>query len=467
MLVAVAVTLIFNPFSPDVEKSRKSIAVLPFSNLTGNEDEEYFSDGITDDILTQLYKIGDLKVISRTTMQQYKETKKSVPEIGAELHADAVLEGSVRRAGKRIRITAQLIDAHSDDHLWAENYDRDIQDVFEVQTEIAQKIAGSLQATLSPAEKHGLAHPAKTSPEAYNAYLQGRYFLARRTRENVEKAIAYFEQALRLDSTYARAWVELSRAHSTQADAGYVSLDNGYRMARIEVERALRLDPNLAETHGRLGWIKLTYDWDWTGADAAFRRALELEPGNASVVHGAAALAGSLGRFEEAMRLGRRVIELDPLLSAPHFNLGLYAYYAGRWAEAESAFRGVLVLNPQYPAAHVFLGCLYLVQSKPEQGLAEMQKEPEPAWRMFGFPLAYSAMGMKKEADSALVEFIKVCQNESAYQIAEIYAFRAEPDSAFQWLDRAYRQRDGGLSDMKGDPLLRGIMKDPRYAEFM
>ncbi len=469
LLVAAAasIVMVFRPSPSVVVEGRKSIAVLPFSNLTGNKEEEYFSDGMTDDILTQLYKVGDLKVISRTTMQQYKGTRKSIREIGSELGVGAVLEGSVRRSGDRLRIVAQLIDARTDDHLWAENYDRTMRDVFEVQSEIAQRIVNSLQAKLSLTEKGALAARTTTSAEAYNAYLQGRYFLDRRTRENVEKAISYFRQALRFDSTFARAWVGLSRAHSGQADGGYVPLDEGYRMARLEVDRALRLDPNLAEAYGRLGWIKMTYDWDWTGADVAFRRALELEPGNASVVQGAAVLAGSLGRFEEALSLGHRAIELDPLLNATRYNLGLYAYYAGRWEESETALRKVLSVNPQYPAAHVFLGCMYLVQSKPKQALAEIQNEPEPAWRMFGLPLAYHAMGMRRESDSTLVGFIREYQDESAYQIAEIYAFRGQADSTFRWLDRAYRQRDGGLSDMKGDPLLRNVMKDPRYAGIM
>ena len=204
------------------------------------------------------------------------------------------------------------------------------------------------------------------------------------------------------------------------------------------------------------------YDWDWTGADAAYKRALELEPGNADVVRGAAGLAATLGRFDEAIKLDRRAIELDPLRAAAHFNLGFHAYYAGRWEEAEAAFRKALELNPQYPSAHMNLGRIYLAQSKPEEALAEMQKEPEPFWRGQGLALAYHAAGKKKEADAALAEYIEKYQNNSAFQIAEIYAYRGETDKAFEWLERAYKQRDGGLSEMKGDPLLRNIEKDPR-----
>jgi tetratricopeptide (TPR) repeat protein len=246
-----------------------------------------------------------------------------------------------------------------------------------------------------------------------------------------------------------------------------VPVDEGYSKARKEAAKALELDPNLAEAHASLGWIKRIYDWDWTGADEAYNRALELEPGNADVVRGAAALAGTLGRFDEAIRLDRRAIQLDPLRVAAHYNLGYHAYNAQRWEEAESAFRKALQLNPQYAGAHMYLGRIALEQSKPEEALAEMQKEPEPIWRGQGLALAYVAAGKKKEAEAALADFIEKNQNEGAFQIAQIYAFRGETDKAFEWLERAYKQRDGGLSDMKGDHLLQNLQHDPRWPAFL
>jgi tetratricopeptide (TPR) repeat protein len=325
-------------------------------------------------------------------------------------------------------------------------------------------VAGALKATLDG----GQTPKAKeVNPEAYNAYLQGRYFFDRRGKENLEKATGYYQQALRIDPNYARAWDGLSSVHSTQADYGYVSVDEGYAKAREETEKALELDPNLAAAHAGMGWIKTIYEWDWTGADAAFKKALELEPANADVVIPAAVLASKLGRFDEAITLTRRAIELDPLRVTAHNNLGSNAYYAGRYDEAEAAFRKALELNPQFPNTHASLGFVYLAQSKTEQALAEMQKESEPPFREQGFALVYYAAGKKKEADAALADYIEKYQNDAAFQIAQVYAYRGEADKAFEWLERAYKQRDGGLAGMKGDPLLRNIEKDPRYRAFL
>jgi eukaryotic-like serine/threonine-protein kinase len=447
-----------------VATGKTAIAVLPFTNLSADKDQEYFSDGLTEELLNVLAKNPKLQVTSRTSAFSFKGTKTDINTIAEKLKVTHVLEGSVRKAGDQLRITAQLIEVATDSHLWSETYDRKMANIFAVQDDIANSVAGALKMTL---EGGKTPKAQEANPEAYNAYLQGRYFSGRGSKEDLEKAIAYFEQALQIDPNYARARVELSGVYSAQADYGYLPVDEGYAKARKEAEKALELDPNLAEAHSIMGWIKTTYDWDWTGADAAYKHALELEPGNADVVRGAAALAGTLGRFDEAIRLGRRTIELDPLRVATYNNLGNVAYYAGRLEEAEAAYRKALELNPQYPGEHERLGRIYLAQSKTEEALAEMQKEPEPAWRGQGLALTYHAAGKKKEADAALADYIKEYQNEAAFQIAEIYAYRGETDKAFEWLERAYKQRDGGLSGMKGDPLLRNIQKDPRYNAFL
>jgi eukaryotic-like serine/threonine-protein kinase len=451
------------PKPPAVTTGKTAIAVLPFTNLSTDKEQEYFSDGLSEELLNVLAKNPRLQVTSRTSAFSFKGKETDIKTIAQKLNVTHVLEGSVRKAGNQLRITAQLIEVATDSHLWSQTYDRQMENIFAVQDEIAASVANALKATLE-----GVPSKAQqTNPEAYNAYLQGRYFADRRTREDLEKAIGYYEQALRIDPNYARAWVELSGVHVNQVGSGLIPVDEGFGKARKEVQKALELNPDLAEAYAQMGFIKMVHDWDWTGADAALQKALELEPANADVVRRAANLAGTLGRFDEAITLDRRAIELDPLRITTYNNLGVRAYYAGRFDQAEQALRKVLELNPQHPSTHSFLNQIYLAQSKLAEALAEMKKEPEPVWRLHGLALAYHAAGKKKEAEDALAKFIEEYQNVAAFQVAEIYAYRGEIDKAFEWLERAYTQRDGGLSEIKGDPLLRNLERDPRYTAFL
>jgi TolB-like protein len=256
---------------------KTAIAVLPFADLSVNKDQEYFSDGLTEELLNVLAKNPKLQVTSRTSAFSFKGKEANMKTIAQQLNVTHVLEGSVRKAGDQLRITAQLIEVATDSNLWSQTYDRQMENIFAVQDDIALSVAGALKATLE-------GEPAKTketNPEAYNAYLQGRYFLDRRNKEDLEKAIRYYEQALRIDPNYARAWAGLSAVHFRQGDWGYVPLDEAYAKARKEAEKALELVPNLAEAYVQVGQIKIVYDWDWTGADVAYKRALELEPANA------------------------------------------------------------------------------------------------------------------------------------------------------------------------------------------
>ena len=452
--------------APTTASVAPSIAVLPFVDMSPEKDQEYFSDGLAEELLNDLAKIQGLRVAARTSSFQFKGKTEDLRTVGEKLNVGAVLEGSVRKEGKKLRITAQLIKTSDGFHLWSETYDRDLNDIFAVQEDIAHAVAGSLKVTLLGGTAAAPSAQGKNA-DAYNAYLQGQYFRARRNKENLEKAAGYFEQAIKIDSGYAPAWAALAGARTSQVGLGYLPVDEGYRKAREEVARALVLDPNLADAHAAMGWIKRTYDWDWAGADASYQHALALEPGNATVVRGAGSLAATLGRFDEALSLDRRAIELDPLNVSNYSNRGVHAYRAAQLDDAVAAFKKALELSPERAATHEALGRVYLVQGHPQEALAEMEKEPDLTWRGQGLALAYYALGKKKESDVALSEYVAKFHAEGAFQIAEVYAFRGESDRAFEWLERAYTQRDGGLSEMKGDPLLKNIEHDPRYAAFL
>jgi len=443
-----------------------SIAVLPFVDMSSEKNQEYFSDGLAEELLNDLAKIQGLRVAARTSSFQFKGKNEDLRTVGEKLNVGAILEGSVRKQGSRVRITAQLIKVGDGFHLWSETYDREMNDIFAVQDEIARSVAGSLKVALL-GKKTAIPSSQGTNADAYNAYLQGEYFLKRHGKENLEKSLGYYEQTIKLDPGYAPAWVGLAAARSDQADRGYLPVEEGYRKAREAAERALALDANLAEAHAAMGGIKMSYDWDWAGAEASYQRALALEPGNAKFVRNAGMLAKTLGRFDEALAQDRRAVELDPLSVPAHNTLGFAAYYAGRREEAAAALKKALELNPEFPGSHNSLGQVYLAQSHPQEALAEMEREPEPELRLQGQALAYHALGRKKESDVALAELIAKYQAEAAFQIAEVYAFRGEADRALEWLERAYSQRDSGLAEMKGDPLLKSLERDPRYAAFL
>jgi serine/threonine protein kinase len=441
-----------------------AIAVLPFRNLSDDPANEYFSDGLSEELLNVLAQNRGLRVAARSSSFQFKGKNAELKEIGKQLKVSTILEGSVRKSGNRVRISAELVNVADGFQLWSETYDRELNDIFAVQDDIARSVGEALKVKLL-GQKATTSKPGNA--EAYNAYLQGRYFTDRRSEEDLKKAMQYYDQALKIDAGYAPARVGLAVVYYRQAGWGYMKLDDGYQKAQEEVEKALALDANLAEAHAALGWIKSHYDWDWAGADASYKRAMELEPGNANVVRQAASLAATLGRFDDAIALDHRAAELDPLSVTVHYYSGNHAYYAGKLSDAEAAFKKALELNPEYPAARATLSVAYVLQSKPEMALAELQREPEPFWRLYGLALAYHAAGKKNDADSSLAELIEKHHDVGAIQIAEVHAHRGEIDSAFEWLERAYAQRDGGLSEIKGNPLLKKLEQDPRWPVFL
>ncbi len=442
-----------------------SIAVLPFVDMSPEKDQEYFSDGLAEELLNSLAKIKDLRVTARTSSFQFKGKAEDLRTVGQKLNVGAILEGSVRKEGRRVRITVQLIKAADGFHLWSETYDRELNDILAVQEEIAVAVASSLKIKLLG--DPSTSHRSTNNADAYNAYLQGRYFFERRTKLDLQKAVDYYENALKLDPAYASAWTGLAWAYGIEAGSGYLPANEGYRKAREAADKALSLDGKLAEAHAAMGWIKSSHEWDWSGADVSYKTALALEPGNATVVREAAFLMAALGRFSESTALNRRAVELDPLNASSYLTLGIDLYYAGQLAEATAALQKALELNPERPLPHHFLGRILLMQSRPQDAATEMEHESDALFRQFGLVLAYQALGRKSESEATLADFTAKYQSDAAFQIAEMYAFCGETNRAFEWLERAFSQRDSGLAQIKGDPLLKSLESDPRYPAFL
>ena len=468
IVIAIALYL-FMPTSKGGEETTtaevKTIAVLPFDDLSPKKDQKYFSDGLSEELINVLSKNKKLRVTAKTSSFYFRGKDVDLKTIASRLNVDNILEGSVQKAGDNLRISADLVNVKTDATLWSNTYNGTMNNIFALQDSISGNVAEALNAALLGKEIANSEQ--KTDPEAYNDYLLGNHFYDFTGKENFNKAEEYYEEALSIDSTYAPAWVGLSNVHISQANFGYVPEDEGYSKARKEAEKALELNPNLANAYSQIGMIKTVYDWDWQGGEEAFKKALELEPENTNVLTGAALLAATLGRFNEAIKLEQRVIEIDPLYIRGYIDLGSFTWYAGLPDKSISALRKSLELNPQAMLSHTLIGLDYIMKGKPDSALAEVNKEPEPWMRKSFSIIAYYALGRKKEADNKLAEYIKGYHNIAAYQIAENYAYSGEKDKAFEWLDIAYNHRDAGLSQIVGDPLLRNIVKDPRYAVFM
>ena len=462
-----------------IDETMPSIAVLPFVNMSRDEENEYFADGLAEELLNVLSKIRGLRVASRTSAFSFKGTKVDIPTVAQKLNVATILEGSVRKSGKRVRITAQLIQVATDSHLWSETYDRELEDIFAVQDDIAQSVVKELRSALlgekpdasaSEAVKAEVLVAAKgrgENAEAYRLYLQGRFFEDRLTRDDTAKGLEYYRQALDLDPEYALAWAGLSRAYATQAGNSWLPIAEGFGKAREAAERALQLAPDLAEAHAALGEILMFYDWKWHEADALLRRALELAPGNVRIMRSNAILAGFLGRLDETIALLRRAAALDPLAVPVHRSLVRWCYCAGRLEEAEAAMKKALELNPHGGHTRHYLGLVRLQQGRLDEALEAFQQEGHDTFRRLGLTLAQHARGLPAESYAALKELTDTDAAGSAYQIAEGHAYRNEADLAFQWMERAYAQHDPGLISMKVDPLLRRLHDDPRWQPFL
>ena len=438
----------------------KSIAVLPFVDMSPNKDQEYFSDGISEELLNLLAKISELRVISRSSAFSFKGKDIDIPEIAKRLHVTHILEGSVRKSGNKVRITAQLIDARSDTHLWSETYDRDLDDIFAVQDEIAAAAVAQLKITLL-----GEAPKARaTDPEAYALYLQARQLGRQSTAEAFKESDALYRRVLAIDPRYAPAWSGLAGNFTDESAFGVLSSEDSYARAREALEKALAIDPDYAPAHANLGWIAMAGENDLAGAAQHLERAMALDPVDSGVLGNAAGLLLSLGRMDEALALEEAVVRRDPVNVAALFNLGVVQLSAGRLDAAIASYRTVLSLSPGNGGAHYALGVALLLRGDAAGALAEMEQETSEIWRMLGLPMAYHALGRKADSDAALAALIAKYGKDAPSNIAYVYAFRDEADQAFAWLDKAH---DTGLAQIAAESLFANIHGDPRWLPFL
>ncbi len=445
--------------TPDV----KSIAVLPFIDMSQAKDQEYFSDGLSEELLNLLAKVPSLQVTSRSSAFSYKGKEIKLAQVARELNVAHILEGSVRKSGNRLRITAQLIDARTDRHLWSETYDRSLDDIFAVQDEIAAAVVGQLKVALL-----GAAPKARTAdPKAYALFLQASQLTRQGTAESLAEAVTLSKQALAIDPNLVAAWCNLAIAYGKQSDFGQRSNEEGYRLAREAVERALAIDPNSALAHAERGGIIAVTETNLGEAAREFERAIELEPANTEILTEAMRFVRSLGRYEQIITIGEYVVAHDPVNAQAHATLGGAYARAKRFAEAIASFQTSLRLAPGRALAHYTIGTLYLQRNDPKAAFAEMQLEPEGPWRQDGFALAGHALGRKAESDAALANLIAKYEKESAWNIAYICAYRGEADRAFEWLDKAIEYRDPGLSLTAVHWLFENIRNDPRWLPFL
>jgi len=460
----------------------KTIAVLPLQNYSGDPQQEYFVDGMTDSVIADLGKIKDLRVISRTSVTPYKNSKKSMREIASALHADAVIEGSVTRSADRVRITVQLIDAARDQHLWSESYERETKDIFALQSQVAQAIAAQVHAVITPEEQGHLSRNHVVDPDVYELYLKGRHIMERGGLEDVTNAISYFQSGLEKDPDNALLYTGLADAYIDKMMDVHESPAEATSKARVAAEKALQLDDSLAEAHTSLGMIKLSYDWDWAGAEHEFKRAIELNPGYplAYVMYGQ--YLTMVGRQTDAMPYFEKAHKLDPLFGQSYRGEAYSCFMAHKYDEAIVQYRKALELEPD---AITYFG---LVLARAEGGdSATAITEAEKATKVDNSPLlltslasAYARAGRRTDANLVLRRLQKTWDRQGTapawhtahtpyvcpYEVAGVYAQLGENDRAFDWLDKAYRNRSC-LYWLRVDPRFDSIRSDPRFQELL
>jgi eukaryotic-like serine/threonine-protein kinase len=451
----------------------KSLVVLPLENLSGERDQDSFADGMTEELITSLGKIGSLRVISRTSSMTLKGARRPLPEIARQLNVDAVVEGTVSRSGDRVRITAQLIQPASDKQLWTGSYDRNLHDILALQSEVAQAIAREVKVKLTPDEEAHLRGTRRVVPEAFDAVVRGRYLWSKRDEESLHKGIEQFQQAIDADPTYATAYAGLADCYNALGYSNYLSPEDSFPRAKAAAAKALELDPELADAHASLGYATMYFDWNFQQAEREFRRAVELNP-NAPLAHQwYAYLLTAMERPEEARAEIDRARELDPLSVAINTDMAFTYYYSGHPEEAIHFVKTALEMNSKFPLGHFWLGRIYTSQGHYEEALAEFTavgalRSWQPTMAALGF--LYGVWGKHAEARKIIEEFRTLSKQnryQSSYAVALVYASLGDRSETFQELEKAYTERSHWLVWLKLDPRWDSVRGDPRFKDLV
>ncbi len=452
---------------------KKSIAVLPFENLSPEKEQDYFCDGLSEEIINALSRIRELRVVARTSAFAFRGKEVDIREIGAKLNVDTVLEGSVRKAGRRLRITAQLINVSDGYHLWSERYDRDLEDVFAIQEDMSLAIVSHLKLELLGAEKEALERHQSVNIDAYNTYLQGLYFLNRGTRTSIFRAIEYFQQAITLSPDYALAHVGMAGCYYVLGFLDMLPAKDVFPRAKEFALRAIGIDPSISEAYGILGSVKTDFEWDWEDAERAFKKALELNPNSAVSLRQHAVLLLATGKVEEALKQVRKSKVIDPMLEASQTALGIVLLRAGRLGEARAQFKKSVDLDPNRSHSRWLLGQSLVLESKYDEGIQEIQKAYSLSSKnpmiLAGLGWAHAAANRTAEAEKVIEELKERSQQESIrpYLLAKIHAALGRLDLAFEWLEKAYEEHDTSLVFILNDESLLNLHSDPRFKELL
>jgi TolB-like protein/Flp pilus assembly protein TadD len=451
------------PEAPDAFAADKSIAVLPFADMSPEGDQEYFSDGLSEELLNLLAKVPELRVAARTSAFSYKGKDIKIEQVGQELGVAHVLEGSVRTSGDRIRVTAQLIKAEDGFHLWSDTFDRTLDDVFAIQDEIASSVVSALKVTLLGETPH----VSETDPEAYALYLQARHLSNQLTEENFSRAVDLFKQVLEIDPDYAPAWAGLARNYRNMTVTGQLTEAEGMRMGRQAVNRALSLDPNLAEAHARLGLMVLEVDVDPVAASRHYRKAAKLSPNDPAALSGLATLAQFLGDHERAIEMGERTVLLDPVDALGHLNLGGFYASAGRNQDALRSLQKAVTLNDELYAGWYQIGILRLLENDCEGALEAFALENDAEYKLKGQTLCAFEHGNEALFERLFSQLREEYGAQWPSEIAHVYAWTNDHDAAFEWLDKALAINEGGLTSSPRVRLMDSLHEDPRWQAFL